>query len=267
MSALARGLLPGLLVLGWVTSAEASTIAVITRFTLTRDGQVLLDDTFSGPAASLAEPRMVDGQATGYSVSGFIPDGSARDGRLSLRSADGTLSATADGRRRRITSAWLMTNGDPQNAGAGLKVGSTFALSAVFDLVAPGGSVEGYGIGLGAGAGPRRAGHVVSLFVFRNEGGDVVLRFFHQDFEAHRQHVIAEPPLDVTAGDQIRLVLSRASLASPEVTAQYQLLRAGAPTSALIGLGNGAPVFGGAQRNWTRPEFFVFEQVARDPPR
>jgi hypothetical protein len=122
---------------------------MIGRFTIIRDGQVLLDDTFSGQAASMAMPRMVDGQATEYSVSGFVPDGSAVNGKLSLRSADGSPGATADGRGRRNTSVRLMTNNDPQNPRAGLKSGSTYSMSGLFELVAPGGPVEGYGIRFG----------------------------------------------------------------------------------------------------------------------
>ena len=253
-----------LLVLGGIGPAAATTVATISRFTVIRDGQVILDDTFAGQAASLATPRMVDGQVTEYFVSGFIPDASARNGKLSLRSADGIQGATADGYGRRSTVALLMTNADPRNPGTGLKSVSTFSMSGLFDFVVPGGPVEGYGIRFGNGAGGRKASHVVSLFVFRSETNALVLRFLHQDFEARKQHVIEEPPIDAGAGEQILLTLSRASLSSSEVTAQYQFLRNGAPTSGPIALTKSAPVFGGAQRNWTRPEFFVFEQAS--PP-
>lgn len=241
--------------------AAATTVATISRFSLVRDGQVILDDAFAGQAASLATPRMVDGQATEYFVSGFIPDDSAGNGKLSLRSADGSQSATADGYGRRSTVVQLMTNDDPGNAGRGLKSGSTFSMSGLFDFVVPGGPIEGYGIRFGNGAGARRASHVVSLFVFRNEANALVLRFLHQDFEARRQYVVEEPAIDAGAGDQILLTLSRASLLSSEVTAQYQFLRNGATASGPIALTRSAPVFGGGQRNWTRPEFFAFEQA------
>ena len=233
---------------------------MISRFTITRDDQVVLEDTFSGQAASLSMPRMVNGQATEYVVSGFIPDGSVVNGKLSLRSADGIQSATADGRGRRTTAVRLMTNNDPQNVGAGLKSGSTFSMSGLFDFVVPGAPVEGYGIRFGDGGGSRKPAHVVSLFVFRNETNGLVLRFLHQDFEAGKQYVVEEPAIDPGAGDQILLVLSRASFSSSEVTAQYQFVRNGAPTSGPIALTRSAPVFGGGQRNWTRAEFFVFEQ-------
>jgi hypothetical protein len=249
------------LVLGWMAPAAASTVAMISRFTVIRDGQVILDDTFAGQAASLTTPRMVDGQATEYVVIGFIPDGSAAKGKLSLRSADGNQSATADGRGRRSTVVQLMTNDDPGNTGTGLKSGSTFSMSGLFDFVVPGGPVEGYGIRFGNGAGPRRPSHVVSLFVFRNETNALVLRFLHQDFEAGKQYVVEEPAIDAGAGDQILLTLSRDGLSSSGVTAQYQFVRNGAPTSAPIALTKSAPVFGGGQRNWTRAEFFVFEQA------
>lgn len=238
-------------------------IAMISRFTITRDGQVLLDDTFSGQAASLTTPRMVDGQFTEYFVSGFIPDGSAANGKLSLRSADGIQSATADGFGRRNTAVRLLTNNDPQNLRAGLKSGSTFSMSGLFEFVVPGDTVEGYGIRFGDGAGTRKPAHVVSLFVFRNKTNDLVLRFLHQDFEGGKQYVIEEAPIDPGAGDQILLVLSRASLSSSEVTAQYQFRRNGVPTSGPIALTKSAPVFGVGQQNWTRAEFFVFEQAPR----
>jgi hypothetical protein len=204
---------------------------------------------------------MVEGQAVEYFISGFIPDGSTVNSKLALRSADGNYSATADGRGRRNTAAQLMTNNDPKNAGAGLKIGATFSMSGLFEFVVPGGPVEGYGIRFGNGAGGRKASHVVSLFVFRNEANALVLRFLHQDFEAGKQYVIEESAIDAGAGEQILLMLSRARLSSSEVTAQYQFLRNGAPTSGPIALTKSAPVFGGDQRNWTRAEFFVFEQT------
>ncbi len=87
----------------------------------------------------------------------------------------------------------------------------------------------------------------------------LVVRFLHQDFEARKQYVIEDLPINSTAGDQILLVLSRASLKSSEVTAQYQFMRNEAPVSAPVALSDGAPVFGNDRRNWTRAEFFVFE--------
>jgi hypothetical protein len=136
-------------------------------------------------------------------------------------------------------------------------------MSWLFEFVVPGGPVEGYGIRFGNGAGSRKVSHVVSLFVFRNGTNALVLRFLHQDFEAGKQYVIEEPAIEPGAGDQILLTLSRASLASSEMTAQYQFLRNGAPASAPIALTKSGPVFGGAQQNWTRAEFFVFERTAQ----
>jgi hypothetical protein len=250
-----------LLLLGWVAQAAAGTVAVISRFTITRDGQPFFDDTFSGERASLAVPRPAGGQPTEYSVIGAVPDGSAVNGKLSLNSANGAQNATADGQGRLITAVRLMTNADPQNVTAGLKTGHTFSMSALFDVVVPGGPVEGYGIRFGDGADSRNPAHVVSLFVFRNKANGMVVRFLHQDFEARKQYVIEDPPINSTAGDQILLVLSRASLKSSHVTAQFQFMRNGAPVAAPVALADGAPVFGGGQRNWTRAEFFVFEQT------
>lgn len=239
----------------------ASTVAFISRFAITRDGQPFFDDTFSGEHVSLATPRSAGGQAAAYFVFGAIPDGSAVNGKLSLSTANGSLSATADGQGRRQTGARLMTNSDPKNAGAGLKSGFTFSMSGLFDFVVPGGPVEGYGIRFADFAGSRKAAHVVSLFVFRNKVSGPIVRFLHQDFEAGKQYVIADPPIDPAAGDQILLVLSRASLKNNEVTAQYQFWRNGAPASGPVALSAGAPVFGSGDRNWTRGEFFVFEQA------
>lgn len=191
-----------LLCLGWSASAAAGTVAVISRFAITRDGQPFFEDTFSGEHASLATPRAVGGLSTEYVVVGAIPDGSAVNGKLSMNSADGSPSATADGRGRRQTGARLMTNSDPQNTSAGLKRVHTFSLSALFDFVVPGGPVEGYGIRVGDGDGSRKPAHVVSLFVFRNATNGLVVRFLHQDFEAGKQYVIEEPAIDPGAGDQ-----------------------------------------------------------------
>ena len=250
-----------LLVLEWSVPAEAGTVAIISRFTITRDGQPFFDDTFTGSYASLATPRMAGGQPTEYVVVGSVPDGSAVNGKLSLNSANGTRSATADGRARQTTSVRLMTNNDPQNATAGLKSGFTFSMSGLFDLVVPGGPVEGYGIRFADFDPSRKAAHVISLFVFRNESNALVVRFLHQDFDRGRQYVVEEPSIDPTMGDQVLLTLTRASLKRNEVTAQYQFLRKGAPANKPLALSTAAPVFGGGPRNWTRGEFFVFEQV------
>ena len=90
-----------------------------------------------------------------------------------------------------------------------------------------------------------------------------MVRLLHQDLSAGKQNVIHDSTIDRSMGEQILLTLSRASAASDAVTAEYQFLRRGAPTSAPTALKGSAAVFGGEQ-NWTRAEFFAFEPT---PPR
>jgi len=243
--------------------AAASTIALISRFAITRDDQPYFEDTFSGAQASVLAPRLADGQRTEYAVIGFIPDGSAASGRLALSSANGSLSSTADRRGRRQTGVRLMTDADPRNARAGLKRGFTFSMSGLFDFVTPGGPVEGYGIRFADISDGRQAAHVANLFVFKNEAGALVVRFLHQDFAGGKQHVLEDAPIEPGAGEQILLELSHGDPKSDEVTARYQFWKNGAPAGGPILLRGAAPIFQGGDGNWTRAGFFAFEQAAR----
>jgi hypothetical protein len=249
------------LLLAWAPPAAAEMIAYISRFAVVRDGKPYLDDTFAGEAASLAAPRMVGGEPTTYFVFGFVPDGSVTGGKLTLDVANGAPSSTADGKGRRQLGARLMTNGDPKNPGRGLKRGVSFSASGLFDLVIPRTPVSGYGIRFNDLFGEHKGVNLASLFVFRDGTNQIVIRFLHQDFAAGKQYVVDEPAIDPAAGDQILLTLSHANPASDDVTAQYQLLRKGAPVSALVALKGSAPVFGGEQ-SWTRAEFFAFEAAS-----
>jgi hypothetical protein len=241
--------------------AAGSTIAVLDRFAITRDGQPFFADAFSGEQASVLTPRLAGGQRTEYSVMGTIRDRSAATGRFSLHSADGSLSATADGRGRRQVGAMLQTSSDSGNTRAGLKRGIAFAMSGLFDFVVPGGAVEGYGIRFGDIGSGRKAMHVVSIFVFRNEANGPVIRFLHQDFESGKQYVVEDAPTEGEAGDQILLELSHGDRQSNDVTARYQFWKSGAPAASLVSLRGSAPIFGAGDRNWTRAGFFAFEQA------
>ncbi len=88
-----------------------------------------------------------------------------------------------------------------------------------------------------------------------------MIRYLLQDFAAGTQTLIEDASVSPAAGDQIRLTLSRASVQTTDVTAQYQFLKNGVPTSALFSLGTGVPLFSGGENTWTRGEFFVFEQA------
>ncbi|HUM16650.1 MAG TPA: hypothetical protein VL086_13230 [Candidatus Nitrosotalea sp.] len=250
-----------LITLGGAGPTEAATTAFISRFTITRDGQPFFDDTFSGESASLATPRLAGGEPTAYFVVGSIPDGSVVHGRLSVRSANGALSATADGEPRRQAGARLLTNNDPKNARAGLKSGFIFSMSALFEFVVPGGPVEGYGIRFGDFGSGHKPAHVIHLFVYRNEADGLVIRYLLQDFAAGTKTIVEDVPVSPAAGDQIRLTLSRASLQTSDVTAQYQFLKDGTPASAPLSVGTGVPIFSRGENTWTRAEFFVFEQA------
>jgi len=79
-----------------------------------------------------------------------------------------------------------------------------------------------------------------------------------------KPYIVDEPPLDPASGDQILLVLSHDERNGDAVTGRYQLWRAGTPTSAPIPVRGTAPIFGGRERNWTRAEFFAFEQIIKN---
>jgi len=240
--------------------AHATTVAAIHEFTITRDGAPFFEDSFSGAQQPPAAPAFADGTAGSYLVGGKLAPESEAGGKLSMSSADGALGAIASGEGRRTLSLRLMSNADPKLPKLGLKSSHTFSMAAVFDLVPPGGPVEGYGIRFADAAPGKPADAVAALFVYRNEGDALVVRFLSQNFVAKSQTVIADVAIDASQGDQIRLVLSRPSLTSQDTKAQFQFLRNGAPGSELQTAGTGAPIFDRA--NWTRGEFFVFEKTS-----
>jgi len=109
----------------------------------------------------------------------------------------------------------------------------------------------------------RHAAYVVSVFVFRNEADGLVVRFIHQDFQAGKQLVIDDVPIDSTGGDQILLELTHSDPKTNDVTARYQFWKNGAPASAPVALRGAAPIFGPGEKSWTRGGFFAFEQATR----
>jgi hypothetical protein len=250
----------GLVFLAGLLPAHAGMVAVIRDFTIARDGAAFFNDPFSGALQPPAAPAFADGSAGSYFIGGKVAPESEVGGKLSMNSADGALGAIATGEGRRTLFLRLMSNADPKLSNKGLKSGHTFSMAAVFDLVPPGGPVEGYGIRFADAAPGKPADAVAALFVYRNEGDALVIRFLSQNFVAKSQTIIADVAIDPLQGNQVRLVLSRASLTRQDTKAQFQFLRNGAPASELQTAGTGAPIFDRA--NWTRGEFFVFEKTS-----
>jgi hypothetical protein len=253
------------LTLSIVVTASANTNVVIDRFTVTRNGQPFFEDRFTGTSSPPAAPANAFGQPMRYQVLGKIGQENLASGKLTLRSLDGVDNVAPSGETTRLNAARLLTDADPSKPRPGLKRDFTFSIAALFEFVMPGGMMvnsEGYGIRL-ANWRNNQASHVVNLILIRNNENKPVLRLWHGSFGEGQssQHVITEQPIEVQPGQQILLTLSRTTLASSEITAQYQIFKGGAAVSPSTTLGTAPAIFDAAS-NWTRGEFFVFESMS-----
>ncbi|NUZ05330.1 PEP-CTERM sorting domain-containing protein [Piscinibacter koreensis] len=256
MSTLLRTLVLGATV---AASFESAAIVVeIDRFTISRDGVVVFDDTFNDGAAPPSAPNFSTGAPLTYNVQGTLPAGSESGGRLRLNTDLGMPTANAVGLPRRIVGALLPT--DIAAGGTQLGLGNVLSESGLFGLVVPTGPMfSTYGIRF-TDAAAAGAQQFVQLGVRYNDvAGRPEVYYILQDFVANTVTTLGASLLAPPVGaDQIQLTLDRRSTSNGDVFGSWSFLSAGAN----IGGGSFATpgtVFAG--ESFVRGQFFAAEDV------
>jgi PEP-CTERM motif-containing protein len=240
-------------------SPPAHAVVVgIDEFSVTRNGGLFFSDTF---ADGLVPPSGPSGSAT-YNVSGTILGTAESGGLLLLDSANGELSANADGDPRLSVRVRLLSNIDQTNLSAGLKSDDTLSLSGIFTLTTPSGpDVSQYAIRFNDATG-EGAHQLVQLQVrFNPNSGAPEIRYLQQDFDASTITTLGSAAFAPPAGaDRIRLTISRPSLLNDDFFGAYSYLSGG---SVIAGAGGSFATAGQMfeGENFVRAEFNVSEAI------
>jgi hypothetical protein len=242
-----------------LVSSPAHAIEVgIDDFLVLRNGATFFDDTF---ADGLVPPSGPNGGAT-YNVSGTIPSTAESGGLLLLDSANGDVSANAQGDPRLSVRVRLQSNIDPSNqaAGLGLKSNDTLAVSGIFTLSAPPGPDNAeYSVRFNDSSGGG-AHQIVQLQVrFNPTTGAPEIRYIQQDFDAGTITTLGSAPFAPPSGaDRIRLTINRPSVLNNDFLGSFSYLAGG---SVLEGgsFATAGQMFEG--ENFVRAEFNVSQAI------
>ena len=236
-------------------SAHALVVG-IDQFSVLRNGSSFFNDTF---ADGLAPPSGPNGSAT-YNVSGTIPGTAESGGLLLIDSANGDLSANAQGDPRLSVRVRLLSDINSSNLAAGLKSDDTLSLSGIFTLTAPPGPDNAeYSVRFNDASGGG-AHQLVQLQVrFNPNTGGPEIRYLLQDFDAGSVTTLGSAQFAPPSGaDRIMLTISRPDTANDNFFASYSWLAAG---TAIGGASFATPgqMFQG--ENFVRAEFNVSQAV------
>src|SRR5262245_2268345 len=113
-------------------------VTAIDNFSVISNGVTILNDTFTdGILPPSAQNCLLAIAPLCYGTDPAAFPGSESGGKLRMDTATGSLSENAVGDPRQVVRARLLTarTADPAN---GLKLGNTFSVSGVYDLVVPG---------------------------------------------------------------------------------------------------------------------------------
>ncbi len=254
--------------------SSATVVTAIDDFVITRasvsasplgyyEGRsILYRDSFSDSTTPPAGGHFFDGLPGTYSVLGSYPAGAESGGRLTIDSSLGGDYVNAGGGNRILQRSVLRTDFDPASA-AGLKQRfHTFAVYGLFDLMIPPVAADGYGISINDG-GPAGEKIALDLFVRREFGGAVVVRFQEEDFVDGVVSTLQLDAMDAPIGaDQIEFRLERANIATDTITAAYRFWDDGVPLSLFSEMATTRDFF--RFNDWACGAFFA-EQVVPAP--
>ena len=248
------------------TSAQASFIAAIDLFEITKNGSAFFSDSFSDGNAPPSAPNFANNTAASYTVFGAgQTEVGGNPGKLYMDSALGGYTLAGDGTARLRNIDTLQTNTDPSNLAAGLKPDDTFVVGGLFDLLATPVARDVYGIALkdttGAALGAPTAGQVWSLDVGRIGNGLLGIHLILQDYTAQTINVMASAALDFTH-QQILLQFERDNLGNNLASASFQYWDGGFANGGFTTIGN-ATIFQSQQ--WVRADFHTNQQTAVIP--
>lgn len=207
-------------------SQPAHAIEVgIDQFLVLRNGGTFFNDTFND---GLVPPSGPNGIAT-YNVSGTIPVTAESGGLLFIDSANGDLSANAQGDPRLSVRVRLLSNIDQTNLTAGLKSDDALSLSGIFTLTAPPGPDNAeYSVRFNDASGGGSHQLVQLQVRFNPNTGGPEIRYLQQDFDAGTITTLGSavfaPP---TGADRIMLTINRPNVLSDDFFGSYSWLAAG----------------------------------------
>jgi hypothetical protein len=248
---------------GAFSSSALAAVFQLDSFAVTKNGNLVFLDTFSDGAPPPSAPNFSDGSPASYNV--FGSPGPESGGLLTLNTANGGLTANAEGAQRRTIRVALDTNTrtEAEFLGRGLKIDDTLKLGGLFNLGVPAGpQLNGYGIRFTDRPMQNNGlvGQVADFVVFVDPvTGQARLRWVFQDFESDSVTTVAEIPLAAPLeADQILLEITRPDLANNLFFASDRFLAGGVD----IGSGSfatGIEMFDG--ENFVRAEFIAFQSV------
>jgi hypothetical protein len=249
--------------MGVVSSSALAAVFQLDSFAVTKNGNVVFLDTFSDGAPPPSAPNFSDGSPASYNV--FGSPGPEASGLLTLNTANGGLTANAEGAQRRTIRVALDTNTrtEAEFLGRGLKIDDTLKLGGLFNLGVPAGpQLNGYGIRFTDRPMQNNGlvGQVADFVVFVDPvTGQARLRWVFQDFESDSVTTVAEIPLAAPLeADQILLEITRPDLANNLFFASYRFLDNGVDTGG-GSFATGIEMFDG--ENFVRAEFIAFQSV------
>lgn len=210
------------------TSAQAYTMAVIDTFTVQKSKtggtptNVMFQDNFDDP---LTVPNFGSGNPASYSIKGTIDESSVSGkGVMTIAGAGISTNGKYINRGRLLTNTSNYTGTSTDNKG--LKKWHSFAMTGQYDLLAPVEEKHSYGIRLDDRKSGAGGNDVISMFVSRNTGNNIV-KVLHQNKLTNVNTVLGSVALDLVSGfDQIALNL--VWHATTGLTANYEYFNAGA---------------------------------------
>ena len=244
-------------------------------FTVVKGTTVVLQDDFSDglapPDSPPLNPNTSPTPTTYGGIGGFTESG----GKLLLDS-NNAVSFVGVGTNDPIIGqdAIVRTSVDSNPTGLGLKVGTPFAITGVFDLVLPDSPREAYGIRVtdrllnpvtnaDSTVTPAQLGdNTYELVVRENVAGQNVVSLRHLDYATNvttnLQSINLAPPPG--GADQISLKLNHLAN-SNDVTASFQYMLAGAAVGPVQNFTVAAPIFAPGLADtevWTRAEIVAY---------
>ena len=265
----------------WVSPSFAHVV-LLHEFSVERNGVALFQDNFSDGSPPPSAPNFLNGFPASYGTSGGL---SEAGNHLIMDTALGAppsvlFPGIPPGRGQNVT---LLTRNRTTccPTDTGLMTGDTFKVEAIFDLTLPVEPLARYGVQFSDrftlaapnNDPPMSAGDdVLELSVQRGTDGIMRVRYRQRDFTTLTLTTIAEVVLTPEPGDDhILLRLERASLASNDITASFDLgdidlLPNNPVTFSYVFATAGNPdatIFNG--ENWTRPGVFASETLVPEP--
>lgn len=208
-------------------ASQATIIASIDQFTVTKNDSTLFSDGFDG--------ALTPSQQSGtYTVQGAFPDGVQTNSQLTMNSDWGAISNNALGQVRQSLRTTWTSNIDPSRPNAGLNINSIFDVTGTYNLVTPNAGLNnGYGVRLfDAAQGQTSPDRLLELDVqYWEPVGQNVVRFLLQDFTAGTITTLGYVPYDPGQADQIQLRISHTTSGSSDFYGAFAFGTAGNFTS------------------------------------